>query len=432
MSVETESDIPDRATALRQELKEWEQLFAAANSGRKAGREDIKKNPAIEYTKLRDILSGKAQASSPRKRKRSTTVEDGSRDVCTPKRVRAKNAPTPSRIPHPAAVDPYDSPSAIRVLRKSIGPTPQKDGQVLGLFDLMSDDEHGSPAQPRTAGGLRTPHKTGTTPLRAGRTPASSGKRFLLDSFATPTGKRKAGEAFTPVRSVSKLQFSTPAFLRRDSQRAHLGSIDEGDVPPVCMPPKPPVRGLSSILANLRQMEDEALDDDMDALREVENEATDANKEVEDDEASEQLGRDGKPLKVWTKKGQKRTTRRVIMRPAPSKPVAAAPIPLPASDQQEAQESHFNPTDALPAQSDPSAPGEDDEEPQTARQSALDAALVAAEMARGNPASGAGGEGPLKRAARKVRDSAHANFRRLKIRGAKGAKAGGGGRGKRR
>ena len=32
---------------LRAELKAWEKAFAAANDGRKAEREDIKKNPAI-------------------------------------------------------------------------------------------------------------------------------------------------------------------------------------------------------------------------------------------------------------------------------------------------------------------------------------------------------------------------------------------------
>ena len=32
---------------LRLELKEWEKGFAAANGGRKAGREDIKKEPEI-------------------------------------------------------------------------------------------------------------------------------------------------------------------------------------------------------------------------------------------------------------------------------------------------------------------------------------------------------------------------------------------------
>lgn len=35
------------AKTLRLELKEWEQSFAAANQGRKAGREDIKQHPHI-------------------------------------------------------------------------------------------------------------------------------------------------------------------------------------------------------------------------------------------------------------------------------------------------------------------------------------------------------------------------------------------------
>lgn len=36
-----------KAIAVRKELKEWEKEFAAANGGRKAGREDIKQNPHI-------------------------------------------------------------------------------------------------------------------------------------------------------------------------------------------------------------------------------------------------------------------------------------------------------------------------------------------------------------------------------------------------
>jgi DNA replication regulator SLD2 len=102
------------------------------------------------------------------------------------------------------------------------------------------------------------------------------------------------------------------------------------------------------MLARLRQMEEEALDDEMDILREIEGEGpgqptmpsssitksapalteggqlmpssetpTNANgteaiggsNNVDEKPA---LGRDGKPLKVWKKRGQKRTTRRVI------------------------------------------------------------------------------------------------------------------------
>ena len=41
------SDLNERCTTLRQELKLWEKQFAADHEGRKAGREDIKANAAI-------------------------------------------------------------------------------------------------------------------------------------------------------------------------------------------------------------------------------------------------------------------------------------------------------------------------------------------------------------------------------------------------
>lgn len=40
------TDISERAK-LRLELKGWEKLFAAANQGRRAGRDDIKQHPEI-------------------------------------------------------------------------------------------------------------------------------------------------------------------------------------------------------------------------------------------------------------------------------------------------------------------------------------------------------------------------------------------------
>jgi len=39
--------LDEQISLLRQELKVWEKSFAAQNGGRKAGREDIKRDPAI-------------------------------------------------------------------------------------------------------------------------------------------------------------------------------------------------------------------------------------------------------------------------------------------------------------------------------------------------------------------------------------------------
>lgn len=43
----------DASNKLRLELKQWENAFAAANGGRKAGREDIKQHPEIGTKILR-------------------------------------------------------------------------------------------------------------------------------------------------------------------------------------------------------------------------------------------------------------------------------------------------------------------------------------------------------------------------------------------
>lgn len=40
----------DTSNRLKVELKEWEKAFAAAHSGRRAGREDIKQHPDIGMT----------------------------------------------------------------------------------------------------------------------------------------------------------------------------------------------------------------------------------------------------------------------------------------------------------------------------------------------------------------------------------------------
>jgi DNA replication regulator SLD2 len=327
-----------------------------------------------------DVLSGKIappkQNQTPRKRKR----EEEPVQVAS-KRMQTLSTPskkTPARSSmKPWELDPYESPNVVRNLftpskKTAIGPTPQKDGQVLGLFDLLGmtpekiQDLPASQipvkATPRKVAGL------GST-LKHSRTPASATKRRMLDMFATPRKDHilddKGGN--TPS-SVSKLHFTTPSFLRRDSQRIKMPVVNEEDdhilLSPqmVRVPRKPLVRGLSSMLAGLRKMEEEALDDDLEALHEMENSnPKNSTSELKpapnpkltvpedilvedsqpgfplggfdseganDSEPEEQRGRDGLPLKVYKKKGQKRTTRAVKMKPTRSKP-APAPSTLP-------------------------------------------------------------------------------------------------------
>lgn len=249
----------------------------------------------------------------------------------------------------------------------SIGPTPQRDGRVLGLFDLLVDKELGSPSKaiqqqnsPRKSRLLATPsRRRGSVSEESsalGRTPMSTSKRQMLNTFMTPLKKRDDNAGGKTPSSVSKtLQFDTPAFLKRHSLPALLENAEDAPAPPLRLPRKPLVRGLSEIVASLRRVEEDKLDDDLDALREMEHEemglpppepivrapaaatAEPSDSEIGilerdsqsirlplgglDDEGlydspdEEQKGRDGLPLPVFKKKGQKRTTRKVNIKP---------------------------------------------------------------------------------------------------------------------
>lgn len=188
------------------------------------------------------------------------------------------------------------------------------------------------------------------------KSPLTGTKSKSLNYLLTPSTRRTTDCPTPASRSgVSKLRFDdTPVFLRRDSQHAYVGKEnvfgDEEGVlwSPVAIRklPKAAGRGLSALVRGLREMEDEGLDEELDMLREMESESVPRNHlhqpkvlvkdsqrpdmplgpddDLESDEdgverADDGKGRDGKPLKVWKKKGQKRTTRRVLMKPNTAK-----------------------------------------------------------------------------------------------------------------
>ncbi|RFU26206.1 hypothetical protein B7463_g10138, partial [Scytalidium lignicola] len=491
MNANEKENLTKRSTELRQELKVWEKDFSAANGGRKASRDDIKANPNIsskykEYNRIRDILSGKVslkppafERQTPKKRKHD---DGGNLEISKRQHI----IQTPSKgSKEPSELTQFHSPSVIRNLftpsrKTSIGPTPQKDGQVLGIFDLIQDEGNwASPSVTRTTVGISVRASLQTTPQKSrnisapaatpkhSRTPGSKGRHHKLDDFTTPLKDRTNGELGqnTPS-SVSKLHFPTPSFLRRDSQRIRLPVVDEDDedtpLSPemVRMPKRPLVRGLSSMLAGLRRMEEEAADDDLEALREAENEESNPFKpqaskppiEEEDrdhrlplggfdDEAmydtepeeaqNEGLRADGQPLKAWKKKGQKRTTRRYNLKPNLSKP------------QSQAHQEQKHDTDSDHDDDKDKEPKDNNEEtvPETQfdasfsipeanydsdSQSEYTASEGGTRYKRPDQSKGknrqANKDGRIKTAARKVNALAHQNFKRLKLRnsGAKG------------
>lgn len=252
-----------------------------------------------------------------------------------------------------------------QALRQRLGPTPQKDGQILSLFDNLysctpskshSRDALGSidanvAATPSKVNAFSIQGSLDAENARLSRTPQSSGKRYMLDTFATPVKRKRDEVACTPTsgRGVA----STPAFLRR-STTDFLSTLDptaEDEDAEDNGKRAPPfkkrglVRSLSSIIRNLRDQVEETLDEDLELMREMEAEAegevyvrpqTKSNKKVpeilvEDSQVDMPLGPDrgdesdedepdkndgldheGKPRKVWKKKGLKRQTKRVI------------------------------------------------------------------------------------------------------------------------
>lgn len=438
-----------------------------------------------EYNKARDILSGKIPIAPPepeRQTPRKRKYEDRAEYVSKRQQIAKTPCKTPSKGSiHPWEVDPYDSPSVVRNLftpsKKALGPTPQKDGHVLGLFDLLQEDgpvpkpEFQTTSVQVPIGSTPRKSRTDNHGLKHSRTPGSRTKRRMLDAFSTPLKNRDLnGQGSKTPSSVSKLVFSTPSFLRR----APLPTVNEdGDVPlspqMVRVPRKPLVRGLSSMLAGLRDMADEAADDDLEALREMEMEMEGGSdnrpapkpkpKPIEppedilvedsqpgilggfDDEATldsepeeKGLGRDGQPLKVYKKKGQKRTTRRVNMKPSRTKP---APLPSIPQEQAESEDElslprHQNRETVTETQHDEFDVNVDTANFNEARnfdsdtQSEYTASEGGTRYRRPNQekkkSKSANKDGRIKTAARKATALAGQNFKRLKLRnsGAKG------------
>ncbi|KAJ4269692.1 DNA replication regulator sld2 [Fusarium torreyae] len=445
MDETTRAEYESQSQQLRVDLKAWETNWAKTHEGKKPGRGDIKANEDIalkykQYNKVRDILSGKIpppskESSQPRKRKPDTLPAQ------TPTK-RTKHIETPSKnriqdhdeelMNSPAISRKLFSPVSVT----SVGPTPQRDGRVLGLFDLLVEKELGTPSKKDSATKSGSARKVNATPSKRsatmdddeteklGRTPMSSSKRQRLNHFMTPLKNRDGNVDSVTPSSVSKLQFDTPAFLKRNTLPV-LDENDDFDAPaPLRLPRKPFTRGLSEIVASLRKVEEEKLDDDLDALRDIEDEEMGVPKPktlfppkpkddvlVEDsqtrqlplggfdDEAlyDSPVEEGGHPTRVYKKKGQKRTTRMVKMRPTRTKrPENMAENP----------QSDIENEDAIPeTQAGGDNAGSDFED-----------------VNEKKPAPAPKKVGTVKKAARKVNELAHANFQRLKLRnhGAKG------------
>jgi hypothetical protein len=374
------TQLEQKASTLRLELKAWEKTFATQHAGRKAGREDIKADTTIctyrnqlvlfyfwdsanssqalkykEYNKVRSILSGNSAPQTPSKL-RPVIRKPAHETAVTPKKGQQQRVlfATPSKRKRDSLLSleaaGKQSPEKLASPEgpEKIGPTPQRDGIVLGLFDFLPAE---TPSKRRSAlsevtpNVLQTPRKNDAASetsvesrARGERTPQSVGKRFMLDKFVTPK-KRKRGEHGTPSSSMK--EFATPLFLRRDAVLDPITEDQEPTPRPAPWKRRGLGRSLSSMIQSLKKQEEDRLDEEADIMREMEMEAegisvpkksTKPDVQVEDSQHPMPLGVDGaysdeendenvadngldvngQPRKVWKKRGQKRQTRRVI------------------------------------------------------------------------------------------------------------------------
>ncbi|KXX75037.1 DNA replication regulator sld2 [Madurella mycetomatis] len=333
---------------------------------------------------------------------------------------------------------------------------------------------------------------------------------LLYTSATTPLHSRHGDPRFTTATTTaittptstraSKLKFSTPAFLRRrtvtgatttadgglsrvDEQAEDCGAhgLEEWKVGPLRLPRKLVPgngRGLSSVVAGLRKMEDEAHADEEEVMREMEMEAEgrqvgmgetaratilekreggvgdgqpsgpgkDGGEKVTakgerevppllsgfDDEAlydspddEEDRRQNGQqPPRMFKKRGQKRTTRLVNMRPTRAK--RPAQTAATEDDEDTVHETQFNMTATATLTNDEvdelglSDPDIDDSDGGAG--SSSDDEKKTKQKKQSNNNSNKNETGVVKRAVRKVKATAHANFKRLKLRnsGAKG------------
>ncbi|KAF3989518.1 hypothetical protein FT663_01762 [Candidozyma haemuli var. vulneris] len=215
------------------QIKQWEKAFAKTN-GRVPAKSDVKANPEIykaykTYNYLKSKQKGKQQDGSNGQSKASKSGSKGKTSSLEPLDF----------IPLPVEADddsnePHETNPP---LNAELGPTPQANGKVLSLFDILSPPEssplatskvvpksmNSSPLKDTTV--FKTPTKSVKRIDYADLTPArnSSAKKSLtsaLQSVSTPSKKESAGpdEKHTSIETPfylgkinSKFQFNPEA-----------------------------------------------------------------------------------------------------------------------------------------------------------------------------------------------------------------------------
>jgi len=196
----------------------------------------------------------------------------------------------------PATTGTYDSPVNTRQLKwmtkEYVSPTPQKNGKILGIFDKLPgftptpEKQKRDTLDEKLRKDLQDSMKRGQvamTPSTKGRHVDINNHEELEDTYSpldptTPSRKRRY-EFQTPISKRQKLlnaepdPFSTPLFFKRQHYNFTTNENGSPTTPafkrylPLA---QPKVKLLSTMMRELREMEDQEEDEGMDVLREIE------------------------------------------------------------------------------------------------------------------------------------------------------------------
>lgn len=287
----------------------------------------------------------KAEFSTPKKKPQKPIIQENQPEFVTPQKLkhyistpskRTTQRSSPQKAP-PTSSTPkranslqttstdVKTPMASPAKLQEIGPTPQLSGKVLGILDTelftfqtptksLTPSSNMFSATSKALGGLEN--------CPAISTPGSTKRKHTnIDNHAMPETPRSnlSTPAITPRKSPADFIAGTPKYfhqsvtlIENDKNLSDLDTeSDEDDFAPLNR--RGASRGLSSIIAELRELQEQRIDEEEEILREIENEAIDPDTLGEIQGYEDELNPERpEGFKVYKKKGQKRTTRRHI------------------------------------------------------------------------------------------------------------------------
>lgn len=336
--------LQDQLLDHKKRIKEWEKLFFVQH-GRIPDRSDVKANKDIQKAyKTYNHLKAKASRPEPEK-----TRENDSKSAKQTVQQNKYSADPPQHKLLDVSIDltDEDEDEMEALANAELGPTPQANGKVMSIFDMIMSPPYSSPLKEKNppANDLLSPTKAFNT--QEFKTPTRAAQRILLSdltpsrgSIGKPSILAKLREASSPQKSGSESTVTTPTkssanvvetpfylgkinnkFLFRDpaptipaaeittptKSSAVAFQVSPSPLKPQRMVSFGSTRSVSEIFNDNRSIN---IEEFADQQLELEKELQDMEKALSDDEPESLL--QSRKRKVLT---QKRTTRRWKIKP---------------------------------------------------------------------------------------------------------------------